>query len=245
MTRLLVSVRNAEEAVLALRGGAALIDVKEPTAGSLGRANDQVVSEVLTLVAGKVPVSAALGEWRDWGGQLLHPLTQGGSLLHPLTQGGSPGIAFLKWGLAGAAADWADRLRDVRQQIESNTATRIVYVAYADWQRAAAPCPGEVVRRAVLDRAAVLLVDTWCKDGTCLLDWLSVAELADLIAPCRTAGVRLALAGSLGPTEICRLQPLQPDWFAVRGAVCDRRERGGLLLLERVEQLAQLTASAG
>ena len=37
--QLLVSVRSAEEARAALEGGAALIDVKEPSRGSLGSAS--------------------------------------------------------------------------------------------------------------------------------------------------------------------------------------------------------------
>ena len=36
MTRLLVSVRSAEEAEIALAGGADVIDVKEPRRGALG-----------------------------------------------------------------------------------------------------------------------------------------------------------------------------------------------------------------
>ena len=38
MSGLLVSVRNVEEALAALEGGASLIDVKEPSRGPLGRA---------------------------------------------------------------------------------------------------------------------------------------------------------------------------------------------------------------
>ena len=47
MTRLLVSVRSVEEAEAALAGGADLIDVKEPTRGSLGRADDAVIAAIL------------------------------------------------------------------------------------------------------------------------------------------------------------------------------------------------------
>ena len=36
MTGLLVSVRSAEEAEIALAGGANLIDIKEPSRGALG-----------------------------------------------------------------------------------------------------------------------------------------------------------------------------------------------------------------
>src|SRR5690554_1200212 len=49
--RLLVSVRSPEEAEAALVGGADLIDVKEPAAGSLGRAADAVIEAVIGCVA--------------------------------------------------------------------------------------------------------------------------------------------------------------------------------------------------
>src|SRR4051794_20645147 len=92
---LLVSVRDAAEAAAALRGGADVIDVKEPRRGPLGRADDATVAAVVAAVAGRRPVSAALGELADAGAAA------------PAV----PGLAFVKWGLAGAAAvDWGDRL---------------------------------------------------------------------------------------------------------------------------------------
>src|SRR5947209_7656121 len=83
---LLVSVRNAAEAVRALEGGAALIDVKEPLHGSLGRAADAVIQEVMRAVGAARPVSAALGEWLDAAS------TEADAL---------PGLSYIKWGLAG------------------------------------------------------------------------------------------------------------------------------------------------
>src|SRR5262245_13850027 len=65
VTRLLVSVRSAAEAHAALAGGADLIDVKEPSRGPLGRADDSVISAVLVAVHGRRPVSAAMGELAD------------------------------------------------------------------------------------------------------------------------------------------------------------------------------------
>src|SRR5204862_496021 len=62
MTGLLVSVRSAAEAKTALAGGADIIDVKEPRRGALGPADRIVWKEILEIVDGRVPVSAALGE---------------------------------------------------------------------------------------------------------------------------------------------------------------------------------------
>ena len=88
MAGLLVSVRSAAEAQTALAGGAALIDVKEPERGPLGRADDATVAEVVAAVASRCPVSAALGEIR-WGVP-ASPLE------------GFRRCAYLKPGLAGA-----------------------------------------------------------------------------------------------------------------------------------------------
>src|SRR5207244_12998888 len=80
---LLVSGRSVVEAESALAGGAALIDIKEPAHGSLGRAHDAVIQAVVERVAGRRPVSAALGELLEFHGPVPH------------------GLTFVKWGLAG------------------------------------------------------------------------------------------------------------------------------------------------
>src|SRR5688572_22177610 len=64
---LLVSVRSAEEAVAALAGGADVIDVKEPNRGPLGAADPQTIAEIVRVVRGRVPVTAAAGELLDAG----------------------------------------------------------------------------------------------------------------------------------------------------------------------------------
>ena len=65
MAGLLVSVRSVAEAEIALAGGAAIIDVKEPSRGALGRADDTIIADIVRSVAGRAPVSAALGELID------------------------------------------------------------------------------------------------------------------------------------------------------------------------------------
>ena len=65
MTGLLVSVRDAMEARAALHGGADLIDIKEPRAGSLGSAEVGTWREICEVVATAKPLSVALGELLD------------------------------------------------------------------------------------------------------------------------------------------------------------------------------------
>jgi uncharacterized protein (UPF0264 family) len=231
MTQLLVSVRSATEAAAALRGGAGLIDVKEPAHGSLGRASDRAIADVVREVAGRRPVSAALGELLDTQDDVWPPEEV------PLT--------FVKWGLAGYAGDGAAAWRSelwlaVRGLTECQPSCRAVAVAYADWRRARAPTPEEVCDFAIENTTGAFLIDTWQKDGSTLLDWLSPREIERLQERCRTMGVPMALAGSLGPAEISTLLPLRPDWFAVRGAACQGRQRGGVIDEGKVRQLAAL-----
>jgi uncharacterized protein (UPF0264 family) len=230
MTQLLVSVRSAREAEAALRGGAGLIDVKEPAHGSLGPASDKVIADVVRAVAGRRPISAALGELSD-------AMNRSGGLT-PLAQ-------YVKWGLSGCSNSWQRLLHEAMQRVaEQQPNCRAVAVAYADWRRAEAPRPEEVCSFAVEHAAGAFLIDTWLKDGSTLLDWLSLQEVEHLQERCRTAGVPVALAGSLGPAEIRTLLRLCPDWIAVRGAVCRKRQRGAAVEENKVRQLAVLIETA-
>lgn len=225
MTQLLVSVRSALEAEAARRGGAALIDVKEPAHGSLGRASDEVIADVLRVIAGRRPVSAALGE-----------LVEGEEAPPPSTR-----LAYAKWGLAGTESSWRRMLCDaIRRMANQQPSCRVVAVAYADWKRSAAPHPEEVCAFAIEKRMGAFLLDTWNKDGSTLLHWLPLTEIVRLRDHCRAAGIPMALAGSLGAAEIGTLLPLQPDWFAVRGAVCRGRQRDAMIDERQVRQLTML-----
>jgi uncharacterized protein (UPF0264 family) len=225
---LLVSVRSAAEAKAALAGGAAIIDVKEPDNGALGRASPDVLANILAEVAGRRPVSAALGELPAEEVDLPANLAS---------------LSFVKWGLAGwrgRGSAWKEQLLRLREQVETHSSCRAVAVAYADWKLAGAPPVLDVGRFAVSRRWSVLLVDTWQKDGSTLLDWMSLTDLKRLREQTRAVGVKLALAGSLGEATIQALAPVAPEWFAVRGAACAEGQRSGCVEEQRVRRLVEM-----
>jgi uncharacterized protein (UPF0264 family) len=231
MTRLLVSVRSAAEAEAALAGGAALIDVKEPANGSLGRAHDEIIADVVVTVAGQRPVSAALGELIDTRDERF-----------PSSVGQ---LSYVKWGLAGYRAHeprrWQIDLEYAADYLAKWSAGCVpIVVGYADWQRSWAPPPADVAEFAVSTPPYGFFLDTCWKDGTTLLDWLTLPEIAALCERCHAVGMSVALAGSLGPAEIETLKPLQPDWFAVRGAVCRGSERTATVEADLVRRLVDL-----
>ncbi|HVK11104.1 MAG TPA: (5-formylfuran-3-yl)methyl phosphate synthase [Gemmataceae bacterium] len=220
---LLVSVRSAAEARAALAGGADLIDVKEPDRGPLGRADDQTIFEIVDAVAGRAPVSAALGEWRD---------NQAESIPDQLR--------YVKWGLAGCRADWT---RAVAELARVGPAAPVL-VAYADSEAADSPPPDQLVDAACRHRFAAFLIDTTTKDGRTLLDWLPESTLMTFRDRLRAADVRLALAGSLDAPTIRCMAAVEPDWFAVRGAACVGG-RGGTVCAERVRELRSVIEHGG
>ena len=215
MTALLVSVRDREEARLCLHAGVDLIDVKAPGQGSLGQATSETLAGILDEIASRRPVSAALGELADW---------PDGALPDEVAR-----LHFVKWGMSRCGDDWRERLSRLRGLVETGSACKVVLTCYADSQRAGGPAPDDVCHHAIATRASVLLLDTWSKDGTRLLDWLPGQALQRIICTCHDSGVRVALGGSLGRRDIERLLPLDPDWVAVRGAACVQGRRDGAL----------------
>jgi uncharacterized protein (UPF0264 family) len=238
MAQLLVSVRNAAEAEAALAGGAALIDVKEPRNGPLGRASDETIATVVQAVAGRRPVSAALGELSDPSVCRYPPFGD---------------YAFLKWGLHQAGRlQWRERVERFDNHLLSFMPNcRQVLAAYADWELANAPPLDEVCAYVLRRRSGgVLLLDTFTKAAPpgaarpTLLDFVSPSTIVRLCERCRDAGVRVALAGSLGRAEIEELMPAEPNWFAVRGAVCAGSDRAATVSASKVRELAELLGNA-
>lgn len=226
---LLVSVRDAEEAKAALKAGADLIDVKDPTKGALGMAPGDVVASVIEVVKKKVPVSAALGEWNP------NILTE--AVWHLELP-----LAYVKWGLAGyrEAPGWGEDLLDCRRAIPARI--EVVAVAYADWAKAKSIPPVEVAKFARRYRYKAFLLDTYLKDGKTLLNHMKVDEIADMVKSLQEGGVKVALAGSLTLEAAKKLRACQPDWFAVRGAVCVGGKRGSDLDPLKVKKWKELLA---
>lgn len=206
MTGLLVSVRSGREAVLALQAGVHLIDVKDPCRGSLGAAPPHVWQEVAERVQRQVPLSLALGELVELDASLCTSV---------------PGeYAYAKVGLAGCAQiAWQRRLSEAWSGLPHGV--QPVAVIYADWQRALAPPPPDVLALAADVSCRAVLIDTAIKDGTTLLTHYRCGELAALLNAARSQMVEaVVLAGSLMPADITALLPLVPDYIAVRTAAC-------------------------
>lgn len=229
MTGLLVSVRNAEEARIALDSGVDVIDVKEPARGPLGAASAATVAHAVDAVAGRAMVSVACGELLDAGDEKSTGICAVASQW-------PPGVALAKIGLSGCEdrEDWQTSWRRWASSLPRSV--RPVAVAYADQRLARSPPWENVVALAAAVRAPFVLVDTYDKRSGTLFDHWPAATLKGFAEMARAAGVGFVLAGSLRWEDIERAKSYRPDFVAVRGAAC-RGGREGTLDPQAIERL--------
>jgi (5-formylfuran-3-yl)methyl phosphate synthase len=242
MIRLLVSVRSVAEASLAVHNGADMIDIKEPSRGSLGMCSPEKIGTIAREVPPRFPVSAALGEWESWTRARALPFLP-------------EGLSYVKMGLEGAGRreGWREELGQFCRQVSAIASISgppaWVAVAYADWERAGAPRPAEVLDFAAAGGFEAFLIDTWRKDSTCVFDWLDPEATGALLDRARARGLETALAGALTGSTLRQAIALAPDILAVRGAVCrDGRREAGLdpdALRELAGALADMPDAVG
>lgn len=228
-TGLLLSVRSVDEVAAALSGGADLIDIKEPAKGPLAPAEAEVVASIVEGVRGKVPVSAALGEWSS------NAITEAHWHLELK-------LNYVKWGLAGYSPHpgWGEDLLDTRRQLP--VGMEMVAVAYADWERAKSIPPAELAKFAKRFRFKAFLLDTWGKDGKTLLDFMNPAEIAELTDSLKRLYITVAIGGSLRPEHVKKLRSAAPDFYAVRTSACAAGKRDGVIDVARVKMWKEAIA---
>ncbi len=226
MTKLLVSVRNVEEALAAADGGADFIDLKEPRAGALGALPPETLRAVLAALrrqGSRLPVSATIGDLP------LEPLAV---VLDRVRAVADCGVDIVKVGIPRCehAAPALDAL--------ARCGAAIVPVFLVD---------AGLDRRRV-DQAcdlpfAGLMLDTVDKRAGSLFDVIDEQALAVFVAQVQAAGMLAGLAGALQLAHLPRLLTLAPDFAGFRSAVC-AGDRAGALDPARLQALRRAAAPA-
>jgi len=219
---LLVSVRSAAEAEEAVAGGAAIIDVKEPARGALGRADAAVAATIGRAVAGRTAWTVACGELADGERTLAEHLAAVGEAC------ASHGIALPAAFKAGPAGLSLDRWRAAHERLAAAVASRceLVAVAYADWRAAAAVEPPRLIAAAADAGAATILIDTFDKSGAGLLEVAGIDGIKEWVAIARRLGLGVALAGRLSHRDVAAVAGCGARIVGVRSAACEGGRMG-------------------
>ncbi len=226
--QLLVSPSSIEEARSSL--SADIIDVKKPSEGSLG-ANFPWVIQEIKKIAGKKPVSAAIGD------NEYKP----GTAAQSAYGAAHAGADFIKVGLK---FDGIDHAREVIEAV--TTAVKrdfpeksVVIAAYADFQRMGTISP-LVISQMVADAGAdVAMIDTGIKDGRSAFEFMDEVALIQFVEQNRELGLQTAIAGSLKFEDLDAVKRIGPDIIGVRGMVCGG-DRSATIRAELVERAMKM-----
>jgi hypothetical protein len=233
--KLMISVRDAQEAAAALAGGADIVDIKNPAEGSLGAGRPETIAAVMRAVQAAVPVSASIGDVPNLPGTVA--LAGLGAA--------TCGVRFVKVGLLGArtGAEAANLLEAVSSALRmANSTVGLVACAYAD-----AALVGSLDPFALPEVAAPFaegcLIDTAIKDGRTLFQCLPEDAVSRFIRQCHDRGLFCGLAGSLQQADLLRALALGADIVGVRTAACEGGQRSGSISTTLVVHLkASLTS---
>jgi uncharacterized protein (UPF0264 family) len=198
----LVSVTSADEAELALRGGADVIDCKDPEGGALGALAAETVCDVVLRVARRLPVSATIGDLPS----------SAGAMVRAASAMASTGVDIVKVGFF-ADGDPVDAIAALGRQ--DLGPARLVAVLMADLGADFTLIPALSVAGFV-----GVMLDTADKSAGRLTGILPENRLREFVQLAHSHGLFAGLAGSLRLSDVARLAQLEPDVLGFRGALC-------------------------
>jgi len=226
MTRLLISVASATEAIVALQGGADIIDGKDAAAGPLAALPAETLRDIVAAVGGRRPVSATIGDWP----------AEPALLVEQAEAIAATGVDWVKIGFY-PGGDWQaclDALTPLARQ------TQAVGLLFADHT------PDPYAHVAAFARAGFrgVMLDTADKRSGGLRRHLDGIAAARFVAAAPAHGLSCGLAGSLTLGDIAALSHLNAEVLGFRGAACHSGERGGALEPGRVAALREALDTA-
>jgi len=213
--KLLVSIRGVDEALDAFKGGADIIDVKNPNEGALGANFPWIISEVKRILGQRAQISATIGDM---------PNLPGTASLAGLGAAFS-GADYVKIGLFGTKS-FDEALYMMESVVKSvkgyNSKVKVVAASYADYKEFEGLDPLLIPKIAYKSEADCVLIDVKNKGQSNLLDFLNSSQLRLFVKESHNFGLKTALAGRLGKENIAQIQELGADIIGVRRAVCNK-----------------------
>lgn len=225
MTQLLTSVKNVEEAMLALYAGVNLIDLKDPYEGALGALDVEVVTQIIDKLSEyrqpTVLLSATVGEKHETVSELVSDVVTYRAL----------GVDIIKVAISDLL-----KLNDGLDKMEKiiNDGVKMVAVFFAE----------DAIDLTVLKKLAAIgfygaMIDTRIKEHS-MVDVMASDELSRFVSICTKNALKSGLAGSVNETHIAMLTEHRPDFVGMRGGLCEEQQRTAGLSGSRLQSAMQL-----
>jgi uncharacterized protein (UPF0264 family) len=221
MTQLLISVKNTEEALIALEANVDIVDLKDPNLGALGALDLETTCEIVRQVYGHSLISATVGE--------LHASVD--ELAADVQLRVNAGVDIVKIAVSGLfyKADFYDTIIQF-----SKAGVKIVVVFFADEEIDLNLLP-------TLKSSGVYgaMLDTKNKQKN-LLQLQDQQALKLFTQLSHQYQLKSGLAGSLQPQHIDLLAQINPTYIGFRGGVCDNSQRKTSLNRAKVHEVANM-----
>lgn len=221
MTQLLISVKNVDEALLALHAGADVIDLKEPSNGALSALDIDTCLEISNELNGRSIISAAVGEQHLCMADLVTAILN----YHQI------GVDIIKF---VASELFTDEKFEAEILKLSSSGIKMVAVFFADeslnlqWLKP--------VKNAGFFG---VMLDTKNKYKN-LLQVLTKDDLQLFTQNCQQYDLKCGFAGSLRPQHIDFLMQFNPTYLGFRGGVCKDFIRSSVLSRQSVLEAKKL-----
>ncbi len=226
-TKLLVSVTNVEEALIAVDAGVDFIDLKDPNVGALGALPLNIIREIVLAVNQRAVISSTVGEHHQDIAGLIHIIQQTALL----------GVDIIKIAMNMALVN--DLLDDVDflnlVKILSKNNIKLVAVLFVDHKLDL----NVVSKLKLLDFYGAML-DTAHKNGKKLIYYLPNEALENFIQQCIKYRLVSGFAGSLNLDSVINLVNLQPSYLGFRGGVCKNFKRQSTLDKSKIAEIKNL-----
>ncbi len=234
LLKLLISPINEHEAMEAIKGGADIIDVKNPLEGPLGASFPWIIKAVRDTVPSNIEVSCTLGDLPNLPGSVSLAAAGAASL----------GVSYVKASLLQIRneEEAINLMKNVVKAAKNaNASVKVVAAGFADASRVGSIEPWLIPNFAKAAKCDFAMLDTAVKDGKTLFDFLTTKQLSSFINEAKSNYIKTALAGSLKKEHLPILQKLGADIAGVRSAACTKNDRvNGHITQQNVEELVQI-----
>lgn len=221
MIKLLISVKNAEEAKLAIEAGADMIDLKDPAVGALGNLPNAISNDIIQAINGQVIVSATVGE----------EVVNATQLLALIDAKFSMGVDIVKLSLSPLFED-NDFTEAIKQRITQHQ-LKLVAVLFADQ-----PLDFNWLPRLADIGFYGVMLDTARKKNNLLL-CLDEITIGKFVKMCEAHQLQSGLAGALRVEYVPRLVGYLPSYIGFRSGVCENNIRQNHLLPAAVKKIKE------
>ena len=221
MTGMLASVNSVNEALMVLNAQVDIIDLKQPASGALGALDFATVNEIVTLINGRCPVSATIGDL---------PM-QPELIFNAVTIMAETGVDYIKIGFF-PGGDWIRTLDKLAKLKDKNL--KLIAVLFADTQ------PDFSVLSALKNAGFTgVMLDTMNKAQGSLTEVMDKEKIEQFVIHAKELQLLCGLAGSLRIKDINKLMAYQVDYLGFRGALCEQHNRVGQLSNKAIIEVQQ------